>query len=95
MFRFRSGLEDELRRELNVRDISTLEQAIQVVQELDQFQTFSFSKRTNYRDNHNRNTVKYQLNPFQSQSRFGPSNSNPKREDKGKEIAGESSRSIQ
>jgi len=29
--RFRSGLEDELRRELIVREVSTLEQAIQIV----------------------------------------------------------------
>ena len=35
--RFCLGLKYELRRELIVRDISTLEQAIQVVQELDQF----------------------------------------------------------
>jgi len=76
--RFRSGLKDELRRELIVRDISTLEQAIQVIQELDQFQTSSFPRRTDYRDNPNRNTVKFQPNPSQSQSRFGPSNSNPK-----------------
>jgi len=47
------------------------------------------------RDNPNRNTVKYQPNSSQSQFRFGPSNSNPRREDKGKGIAGESSRSIQ
>ena len=33
--RFRSGLKDELRCELIVRNISTLEQAIQVVRELD------------------------------------------------------------
>jgi len=41
------------------------------------------------------NTVNYQPNLSQSQSHFGPSNSNPKREDKDKRIAGESSRSIQ
>jgi len=92
---FRLGLKDELRCELIVRDISTLEQAIQVVQELDQFQASSFPKRTDYKDNPNRNIVKYQPNPSQSQSRFGPSNSNPKHEDKGKGIAGESSRFIQ
>jgi len=92
--RFHSGLKDELKRELIVRDISTLEQAIQVVQKLDQFQTSSFHRCPD-RDNLNRSTVKYQPNPSQSQSRFGPSNSNPKREDKGKGIAGESSRSIQ
>jgi len=61
--RFHSGLKDELRRELIVRDISTLEQAIQVVQELDQFQAYSFPRRTNYRDNLHRNTVKYQPTP--------------------------------
>jgi len=35
--RFHSGLKNELRSELIVGDISTLEQVIQVVQELDQF----------------------------------------------------------
>ena len=49
--RFRSGLKDELRCDLIVRDISTLEQAIQVVQELDQLQASSFSRRTDFRDN--------------------------------------------
>ena len=93
--RFRSGLKSELRRELIVRDISTLEQAIQVVQELDQFHASSFPRRTDYRDNPNRNTIKYQSNPCQSQSHFGPNHSNSKREDKGKGIAGESSRSLQ
>jgi len=93
--RFRSGLKDELRRELIVRNISTLKQTIQVVQELDQFQVSFFLSRTDYRDNPNRNTVKYQPNQSQPQSYFGPSNSNPKREDKGKGITGESSRSIQ
>ena len=43
--KFHSGLKDELRRELIVRDISTLEQVIQVVQELDQFQASSFPRR--------------------------------------------------
>ena len=47
--RFHSGLKDELRRELIVRDISTLEQGIQIVQELDQFQASSFSRRPDYR----------------------------------------------
>ena len=84
---------DELRRELIVKDISTLEQTIQVVQELDQFQASSFPKHTDYKNNPNRNTVKYQPNPSQSHSRFGPNNSNSKRENKG--IAGESFRSIQ
>ena len=93
--RFRLGLKNELRHELIERDISTLEQAIQVVQELDQFQASSFPKRTDYRDNPNRNTVKYQPNPSQFQSRFEPSNSNPRHEDKGKGITGESFRSIQ
>jgi len=93
--RFYSGLKDELRRELIVRDISTLDQAIQVVQELDQFQASSFPRRTNYRHNLNMNTVKYKPNPSQSQSHFGPNNFNLKREDKGNEIASESSRSIQ
>jgi len=55
----------------------------------------SSSRRIDYRDNSNKNTVKYQPNSSQSLSRFGPNNSNPKREDKGKGIAGESSRSIQ
>ena len=93
LFRFRSGLKDELRRKLIVRDISTLDRAIQVVQESDQFQASSFPRRTDYRDNPNRNTVKYQPNQYQPQSHFGPSNSNPKCEDKG--IAGELFRSIQ
>jgi len=44
--RFRSGLKDELRRELIVKDVSTLEQAIQIVQDLDQSQASSFPKRT-------------------------------------------------
>ena len=57
--RFHSGLKSEIRRELIVRDISTLEQTIQVVQELDQFQASSFPKHTDYRDNPNRSTVKY------------------------------------
>ena len=57
--RFHSGLKDELRREQIIRDISTLDRAIQVVQESDQFQASSFPRRTDYRDNPNRNTVKY------------------------------------
>ena len=73
------------------RDISTLEQVIQVVQELDQFKAFSFPKHTDYRDNPNKTTAKFQSNPSQSQSRFGSSSSAPRREDKGKEITGESS----
>jgi len=64
--RFRSGLKDELRHELIARNISTLEQAIQVAQELDQLQASSFPRCTDYRDNPNRNIVKYQPNPSQS-----------------------------
>ena len=57
--RFRSRLKDELRRELIVTDISTIKQAIQVVHELDQFQASSFPRRPDYRNNPNRNTIKY------------------------------------
>ena len=36
LYIFHSGLKDELSRELIVRDVSTLEKAIQIVQDLDQ-----------------------------------------------------------
>jgi len=40
--RFRSGLREDLRRELFVREISTLDQAYQLVQDLDHSQDFPF-----------------------------------------------------
>jgi len=43
---FRSGLENDLRHELIIRDVSTLKHAIQIVQDLDQSQVSSFPKRT-------------------------------------------------
>ena len=49
--RFCSELEKDLRRELFVQDISTLEQAYQLVQDLNRSQDFSFTKCSNYRDN--------------------------------------------
>ena len=64
--RFHSGLREDLRRELFVRDISTVEQAYQLVQDLDHLQCFSFARRTHYRNNTNKvTTVK-----SQPQSRF-------------------------
>jgi len=42
--KFCSRLKNELRRELIVRDVSTLKQAIQIVQDLDQSQASSFSR---------------------------------------------------
>jgi len=61
--RFHSGLKEDLRRELLVRDVSTLEQVIQLVQDLDQLQFSSFPRRTSYRDNANKTTtVKSQPN---------------------------------
>jgi len=94
--RFHSRLKEDLRRELLVRDVSTLKQAIQLVQDLDQLQFSSFPRRTGYRDNANKTTtVKSQPNPSQSQSRFEFSSSTPRREDKGKEIANESFKFIQ
>ena len=71
MSRFHSGLKNELRRELIVRDVSTLEQAIQIVQDLDQSEASSFPRRTDYRDNPNKTTVKF--NPIYSnlKSRLG------------------------
>jgi len=44
--RFRSGLREDLRREFFVRDISTLEHAYQLVQDLDHSQGFSFTRQT-------------------------------------------------
>ena len=52
--RFHSRLKEDLRRELLVRDVSTLEQAIQIVQDLDQHQVFSFPRCIYYRDNTNK-----------------------------------------
>jgi len=49
--RFHSGLREDLRRELFVRDISTLEQAYQLVQDLDCSQGFPITRRTDYRNN--------------------------------------------
>ena len=42
--RFHSGLREDLRRELFVQDISTLEQAYQLVQDLDRSQGFPFTR---------------------------------------------------
>ena len=67
--RFCSRLKNELKRELIVRDISTLEQAIQIVQDLDQSQASLFPRRADYMDNPNKTTTKFQSDP--SQSRFG------------------------
>jgi len=80
---FRSGLREDLRRKLFVRDISTPEQAYQLVQDLGRSQSFSFTRRTDYTNNTNKaTTVKSQ--PSQSQSRFGSSNSTQKHDDKDK-----------
>ena len=48
--RFPSGLREDLRREIIVRDISTLEQAYQLVQDLNRFHDFSFTRSTYYRN---------------------------------------------
>jgi len=94
--RFRSRLKNYLRCELIVRDVSTLEQAIEIVQDLDQSQVSSLPRHTGCRDNSNKTTTfKFQPNLFQSQSRFGSNSSTPKREDRDKGIACKSSRSIQ
>ena len=66
--RFRLRLKDDLRRELIVRDVSTLEQAIQIVQDLDQSQISSFTRRAGYRDNANK-TIAVKFQPNSSQSR--------------------------
>ena len=63
--RFCSGLREDLRRELFVLDIFTLEQAYQLVQNLNRSQGFSFITCTDYGDNANKvTTVKSQ--PSQS-----------------------------
>ena len=41
-----SGLREDLERELFVRDIFTLEQAYQLVKDLDRSEGFSFTRRT-------------------------------------------------
>jgi len=48
--RFHLGLKDDLRRELIVRDVSTIEQSFQIVDDLNQSLVYSFSRQTNYRD---------------------------------------------
>jgi len=92
--KFRSGLRESLRHELFVWDISTLEQVYQLVQDLDRFQYFSFTRRTDYKDN-KATTVKSQPNQSQFQSHFGSSNSTQKHDDKSKGVYIESSRSVQ
>ena len=64
--RFRLGLREDLRRELFMRDISTLEQAYQLVLDLDHSQSFPFTRRTNYKDNTNKTTI-VKSQPSQSQ----------------------------
>ena len=60
---FRSGLRKDLRSELIVRNISTLEQAYQVVQDLDRSQDFSFTRSTDYKNSTNKvTTIKSQPN---------------------------------
>jgi len=54
--RFRLGLRRDLRRELYVRDTSTLEQAYQLARDLDRPQV-SFTRRTYYKDNANKTTT--------------------------------------
>jgi len=44
-------------RELFARDVLTLEQAIQLVQNLDQHQVFLFTRRIDYMDNVNKTTA--------------------------------------
>jgi len=75
--------------------ISTIVQAYQLVQHLDRSQGFSFIRRTCYRNNTNKAiTVKSQ--PSQSQSvPFWTGNPTQKRDDKGKGVYSESSRSGQ
>jgi len=60
--RFHSGLREDLRRELFARDVSTLEQAIQLVQDLDQPQVSLFTRRINYRNVNKTTTLKSQSN---------------------------------
>jgi len=72
--RFRTRLGEDLRREVFVRDIFTLEHAYQLVQDLDRSQSFPFTRRTDYRNNTNKATT-LKSQPSQSQSRFGFSNS--------------------
>jgi len=94
--RFRSELKEDLRRELLVRDVFTLEQAIQLVQDLDQSQFSLFPKCTDYKNNANKTTtVKSWPNLSQSQSCFESSSSTLRHEDKSKGNASELSRSIQ
>ena len=70
-----------------MRDISTLEYAYQLVQDLDRSQDFSFIGRTDYRDNTNKaTTVKSQPSESHSQSRFEYSNSTQKYDDKCKGV---------
>ena len=60
--RFHSGLREDLRRELFARDVSTLEQAIQLVQDLDQPQVSLFTRRINYRNVNKTTTLESQSN---------------------------------
>ena len=85
----------DLEKILDVSSLITLEQAYQLIQDLDRYQCFPFTRRTDYMNNTNKvTTVKSQLSQFQSQSRFGSSNSTHKYNDKDKGVYNESSRSI-
>ena len=89
--RFRLRLRKDLRLELFMRDISTLEQGYQLVQDLDRAQDFSLTRHTDYTNNTNKTTII----KSQSQSHFGSSNSTQKHDDKGIGVYSESSRSVQ
>ena len=67
--RFHSGLREDLRRELFLRDIFTLEHAYQFVKDLDRSQSFHFTKHTEYMDNANKITIA-KSQPSHSQSYF-------------------------
>ena len=49
--RFRSGLRKDFMRELFLGDLSTLEEAYQLIQNLDYFQGFPSSRHTDYKNN--------------------------------------------
>jgi len=80
LFRFRSRLKENLRSELFVRDISTLEQTYQLVQDLDHSHSFSFTRHRLKNNTNKTTTVKSQSS--QSQSRFGSSNCTQIHDDK-------------
>ena len=68
---FRSGLRDDLCRELFVRGVGDLEHAYQIVRDLDTSRGSSYQKSSDYK------TQSARANSGQSQFKIGPSNFTP------------------